>query len=145
MLHSFVLCCNFCACKCACTVVVRSPRGGGGGPSLGDRPPGVGGGPSSLGWGRTGGGVRNFLSLVALSESCVFLRTSAAYPPQCFLIRIHGLRGMWVTQWFGNNIVWSMLFGLWACPLARGAGGDGGELSARLGGGGAKGSLCPGH
>ena len=21
-------CCNFCACKCACTVVVRSPRGG---------------------------------------------------------------------------------------------------------------------
>ena len=23
-----VLCCNFCACKCACTVVVRSPRGG---------------------------------------------------------------------------------------------------------------------
>ena len=28
MLNSFVLCCNFCACKCACTVVVRSPRGG---------------------------------------------------------------------------------------------------------------------
>ena len=27
-----VLCCNFCACKCVCTVVVRSPRGG-----LGDR------------------------------------------------------------------------------------------------------------
>ena len=29
MLNSFVLCCNFCVCKCACTVVVRSPRGGG--------------------------------------------------------------------------------------------------------------------
>ena len=27
MLNSFVLCCNFCACKRACTVVVRSPRG----------------------------------------------------------------------------------------------------------------------
>ena len=25
---SFVLCCNFCACKYACAVVVRSPRGG---------------------------------------------------------------------------------------------------------------------
>ena len=48
MLNSFVLCCNFCACKCACTVVVRFPRGGGG-PSLGDHPPGGGGGPSSLG------------------------------------------------------------------------------------------------
>ena len=55
MLNSFILCCNFCACKCACTVVVRSP-GGGGGPSLGDRPPGGGGGPSSLGWGTTRGG-----------------------------------------------------------------------------------------
>ena len=30
MLNSFVLCCNFCACKCACTVFVRSPGGGGG-------------------------------------------------------------------------------------------------------------------
>ena len=29
---SFVLCCNFCACKYACAVVVRSPRGG-----MGDR------------------------------------------------------------------------------------------------------------
>ena len=28
MLNSFILCCNFCACKCACTVVVRSPRWG---------------------------------------------------------------------------------------------------------------------
>ena len=28
MLNSFILCCNFRACKCACTVVVRSPRGG---------------------------------------------------------------------------------------------------------------------
>ena len=28
MLSAFILCCNFCACKCACTVVVRSPRGG---------------------------------------------------------------------------------------------------------------------
>ena len=27
-LHSFVLQCNFCASKCACTVVVRFPRGG---------------------------------------------------------------------------------------------------------------------
>ena len=32
------------------------PLGGGGGPSLGDRPPGGGGGPSFLGWGRTRGG-----------------------------------------------------------------------------------------
>ena len=43
-------CCNFCACKCACTVVVRPP-GGDGGPSLGNRPLGGGGGPSSLGGG----------------------------------------------------------------------------------------------
>ena len=54
MLNSFLLCCNFCACKCACTVVVRSCRGGG------DRhlvtvPHGVAGG--CLPWGRTGGGV----------------------------------------------------------------------------------------
>ena len=28
MLNCFVLCCNFSACKYACTVVVRSPRGG---------------------------------------------------------------------------------------------------------------------
>ena len=41
----------------ACTVVVRSPRGGGEGPSLGDRPPGGGGEPSSLGGDRQGGGV----------------------------------------------------------------------------------------
>ena len=40
----------------ACTVVVRSPRGGGGGPSLGHHPQGGGRGPSSLGWGRTRGG-----------------------------------------------------------------------------------------
>ena len=42
-----VLCCNFCACKCACTVVVQSPRGG-----LGD----------CLPWGgeRQGGGVHFF-------------------------------------------------------------------------------------
>ena len=50
--------CNFCACKCACTVVVRSPRRVGG-PSLGDRPPGGGGGPSSLRWGTTRGGGTN--------------------------------------------------------------------------------------
>ena len=37
-------------------VVVRSPKGGGGGPSLGDHPPGGGGAPSSLGWGTTRGG-----------------------------------------------------------------------------------------
>ena len=46
---------QFLCLQCACTVVVQFPRGGGGG-SLGDRPPGGGGGPSSLGWGRTGGG-----------------------------------------------------------------------------------------
>ena len=28
MLSAFILCCNFCACKCACTVVVRSPTEG---------------------------------------------------------------------------------------------------------------------
>ena len=60
MLNSFVLCCNFCACKCACTV--------GGGPSLGDRPPGGGGGPSSLGWGRTGGGGGEPLPLTCSTE-----------------------------------------------------------------------------
>ena len=32
------------------------PLVGGGGPSLGDHPPGGGGGPSSLGWGTTRGG-----------------------------------------------------------------------------------------
>ena len=41
MLNPFILYCNFCACKCVCTVVVRFPRGGLGtvtwGPSLGDR------------------------------------------------------------------------------------------------------------
>ena len=55
MLDAFVLCCNFWACKCACTLVVRSPRGGWG-PSLDNRPPRGGGGPSSLGWGTTRGG-----------------------------------------------------------------------------------------
>ena len=30
-LYSFVLQCNFCACKYVCTVVVRFPGGGGGG------------------------------------------------------------------------------------------------------------------
>ena len=40
MLNSFVLCCNFCACKGACAVVVRFPRGGGGG-SLATVPKGV--------------------------------------------------------------------------------------------------------
>ena len=79
MLNSFVLCCNFCACKCACTVVVRSPRGGGGGLSLGDRPPRGGGGPSSLGWGTTrgGGGTK-----------------SAKPPPKAF-------------QWKGVCVFWS--------------------------------------
>ena len=58
MLNSFVLCCNFCACKCACTVSVRSPRAG-----MGDRqvvtvPQGVVG--DRLPWGgeRQGGGGR---------------------------------------------------------------------------------------
>ena len=55
MLNSYILCCTFCACKCACTVVVRSP-GGGGGPSLRDSPSGGGGGPSSLGGEGQGGG-----------------------------------------------------------------------------------------
>ena len=55
--------------RCLCSVISSSaaisvphrvrvwryygPLGDGGGPSLGDRPPGGGGGPSSLGWGRT--------------------------------------------------------------------------------------------
>ena len=36
-----------------CVQRYYGPLGVGGGPSLGDRPPGGGGGPSSLGWGRT--------------------------------------------------------------------------------------------
>ena len=39
---SFVLCCNFCACKCACTVVVWFPPGGGGVPWAGERQRGGG-------------------------------------------------------------------------------------------------------
>ena len=37
--------------------------GGGGGPSLGNRPPGSGGGLSSLGWGTTRGRGTNFLRI----------------------------------------------------------------------------------
>ena len=52
-------CCNFCASKCACTVVVRSPKGGG----VGDRhlatvPQGMVGGRLSWGGERQGGGGR---------------------------------------------------------------------------------------
>ena len=65
MLNSFVLCCNFCACKCACTVFVRSPRGGVGDRHLVTVPqggwgtvfPGVGNDK-----GRGGGGGGNFFS-----------------------------------------------------------------------------------
>ena len=58
-------------CACACTVVVRSPRGDGG-PSLGDRPPGGGGGPSSLGCGTTrGGGFTHDLPCYPENDSCV--------------------------------------------------------------------------
>ena len=55
MLNSFVLCCNFCACKCACTVVMRSP-GGGRGTVIWCVPQGVVG--DRLPWGgeRQGGG-----------------------------------------------------------------------------------------
>ena len=51
-----VLCCNFCACKCACMVVVRSPRGGVGDRHLVTVPQGVVG--DRLPWGgeRQGGG-----------------------------------------------------------------------------------------
>ena len=54
MLNSFVLCCNFCACKCACTVVVRSPRGGVGDRHLVTVPQGVVG--DRLPWGGEGQG-----------------------------------------------------------------------------------------
>ena len=56
MLHSVVLCCNFCACKCACTAVVR----GGGGRRLVTVPHGVVG--DRLPWGGEGqeGGVPNW-------------------------------------------------------------------------------------
>ena len=54
---------QFCACKCACTVVVRFPRGGWGTVTWQPSPRGwwgtvfrSGGGPSSLGRGRTKGG-----------------------------------------------------------------------------------------
>ena len=53
----FRLCCNFCACKCACTVVVRFPRGGWATVAWQPSPRGWWG-TCSLGWGRTrGGGV----------------------------------------------------------------------------------------
>ena len=60
--HQRVLCCV--VSSSATISVPHSVRvrryyglpGGGGGLSLGDRPPGGGGGPSSLGWGRTRGG-----------------------------------------------------------------------------------------
>ena len=68
-------CCNSCACKCACTVVVRSPRGGGGGPSLGNCPPGGGGGPSSLGWGTTMGGGGGYVERLL---TCVRPRPTVA-------------------------------------------------------------------
>ena len=60
--HQRFLCCvisSSTAISVPHSVPVRcyyGPLGGGGGPSLGDRPPGGGGGPSSLGWGRTRGG-----------------------------------------------------------------------------------------
>ena len=56
MLNSFVLCCNFCACKCACTVGVWSPGGGVGDRHLVTIPQGVVG--DRLPWGgeRQGGG-----------------------------------------------------------------------------------------
>ena len=61
MLNSFVLWCNFCACKCACTVVVRSPRGGVGDRHLVTVPQGVVG--DRLPWGgeRQGGGGYKYL------------------------------------------------------------------------------------
>ena len=89
MLNSFVLCCNFCACKCACTVVVRSP-GGGGGPSLGDRPLGGGGRPSSLGWGRMGGGVATLGGACCRTTHCIHI------------IGIHGFHGLWIEHLFAN-------------------------------------------
>ena len=56
MLNSFILCCNFCACKCACTVVVRSPRGGVGDRHLVTVPQGVVGDRLSWGGERQGAG-----------------------------------------------------------------------------------------
>ena len=55
----------------ACTVVVRSPRGGGGGPSLGHHPQGGGRGPSSLGWGRTRGGRVSDSALCCVVLRCM--------------------------------------------------------------------------
>ena len=45
------LCLQMCVCSGSAV-----PQGGGGVPSLGDRPPGGGGEPSSLAWGTTRGG-----------------------------------------------------------------------------------------
>ena len=56
MLNSFVLCCNFCACKCACNPVCVVPQGGVGDRHLVTIPQGVVG--DRLPWGgeRQGGG-----------------------------------------------------------------------------------------
>ena len=55
-----VLCCNFCACKCACMVVVRSPTGGVGDPHLATVPQGVVGDGNNKGGGHSPGAVVNF-------------------------------------------------------------------------------------
>ena len=100
MLNSFVLCSNFSACKCRCTVVVRFPRGGGG-PSLGDRPPGGGGGPSSLGWGRKsrGGGGTTLVGVNNLTWFRVGLHVCAMdCNPRVQLIHLCMLC-MWLSTW----------------------------------------------
>ena len=88
MLNSFVSCCKFCACKCACTVVVRSPRGGGGGgPSLGDRPPGGWWGTVFPGVGNDkGGGVTSERTLPTfLFHGPIKLFSVTSALPSCLL------------------------------------------------------------
>ena len=63
--------CHVLPLRPACTVVVRSPRGGVGGPSLGDRPPGGGGGPLPWGGEQQGGGV-----MICL-KNCLHIATYA--------------------------------------------------------------------
>ena len=60
-----VLCCNFCACKCACMVVVQSPRGGVGDRHLATVPQG---GSVFLGVGNDKGGGGTLLVLLSISN-----------------------------------------------------------------------------
>ena len=86
MLNSFVLCCNFCACKCVCTAVMRSP-GGGGGRHLVTAPKGMVG--DRLPWGGEGqgGGVCIYIY--------IYIYVCMAYVWQSIYWRASTPGGLW--------------------------------------------------